>query len=55
MKITFDKVVTMLMERLAENLRDDYIQKPISNALYKVWREVDVQETPRKRSDKVGD
>ena len=51
----FDKVVELLMERLAENIGDDYIQKPMANALYKVWKEVDKEETPRKRGDRVGD
>lgn len=54
MKYKFDNIVAMLMERLAENLRDDYILKPMANALYKVWKEVDKKETPRKRGEKIG-
>ncbi len=43
-KISMDKVLQMLVDEYANALDDERIYKPMSYALYQVWREVDKVE-----------
>lgn len=43
-KISLDKVLQMLVDEYANALDDERIYKPMSYALYRVWREVDKAE-----------
>jgi hypothetical protein len=39
-----EKALKRIEEEYAKNLKNPYIFKPLANALYKVWREVDSKE-----------
>ena len=43
-KISLDKVLKMVLDEYINALDDERIYKPISYALYQVWREVDKVE-----------
>lgn len=43
-KISLDKVLKMVLDEYINALDDERIYKPISYALYQVWREVDQME-----------
>jgi hypothetical protein len=40
-----DKAFKRIKEEYTKNLNDPYIFKPLANALYKVWKEVDSRRT----------
>ncbi len=52
MTITLDVVIKALKDVYRKTEADPYIIKPIAAALYKVWRNVDIQEEPREGSMK---
>ena len=47
MDINFDNVVEMIRAQLDKDLRDPYILKPHSHAVYTVWKEIDMKERPK--------
>lgn len=49
--MTFEKAIEKLGEMYAKALNTPYVEKPISWALYKTWREIDMKEKPRKEKE----
>ena len=46
--MTLEKAIKILGIKYGIALTNDYIQKPISWALYQTWKDVNAKEKPRK-------
>lgn len=47
-KIQPRTAITLFSKYYEEAMQNDYIQKPVSWALYKTWREINAQEITKK-------